>query len=108
VVRDIKAPIVGSFYNVATAGFEGYTPGSIVRLTGANLKFDPARSDEGVFLRGEADETRLMIYSAIGRRQVDGLVPATVSGARRVIVRTRYTPNGDLREGRLARAVDQM
>ena len=79
-----------------------------MRLQGANLKFDPVRADEGVFLRGEAGETRLTLYSAIGRQHVDGLVPATVSGPRQVIVRARYTPNGDLREGRYTRVVEQM
>jgi hypothetical protein len=86
----------------------GYTPGSIVRLLGDNLKFDPARADEGVFLRGEADETRMLIYSTVGPRQVDALVPATVSGAQQVVVRTRYTPNGELREGRMPRPVAQV
>src|SRR5439155_7155679 len=51
LVLDVKAPIVSSFYNVATTSFDGYTPGSIVRLLGDNLKFDPAKADEGVFLR---------------------------------------------------------
>ena len=108
MVFDVKAPIVSSFYNVATISFDGYTPGSIVRLMGDNLKFDPAKVDEGVFLRGEADETRLTIYSTVGPRQVDGLIPATVSGAQQVIVRARYTPNGDLREGRYSRVVSQV
>jgi hypothetical protein len=35
-------------------------------------------------------------------------VPPTVNGAQQVIVRTRYTPNGELREGRLPRSVSQV
>ena len=107
LVLDVKAPIVSSFYNVATASFDQYTPGSIVRLQGDHLKFDPAKTDEGIFLRGEEDETRLAIYSTIGPRQLDALIPAALTGAQQVLVRTRYTPNGELREGRSPRPVSQ-
>jgi hypothetical protein len=108
VVLDVKAPIVSSVYDVATASFDGYTPGSIVRLLGDNLKFDPVKDDEGVFLHGAADETRLTVYSTVGARQVDALIPPTVSGVQQVLVRTRYTPNGELREGRMPSIVSQM
>jgi HU domain fused to wHTH, Ig, or Glycine-rich motif len=108
MVLDVKAPIVSSFFNVATASFDGYTPGSIVRLLGDNLKFDPVKGDEGVFMHGEADETRLTVYSTVGTRQVDALIPPTVSGVQQVVVRTRYTPNGELREGRMPSMVSQM
>jgi hypothetical protein len=107
-VFDIKTPIVSNFYNVATSSYDNYTPGSIVRLAGNHLKFDATKADEGVFLRTERDETRLMIYSTIGMRQLDALVPPTVSGAQQVFVRTRYTPNGELREGRLPQMINQI
>jgi hypothetical protein len=108
MVFDVKMPIVSSFYNVATSSFDSYTPGSIVRLQGDHLKFDAAKADEGIFLRADSDETRLAVYSTIGPRQLDALIPATVSGSQQVLVRTRYTPNGELREGRLPRAISQV
>jgi hypothetical protein len=108
LVFDTKTPIVSSFYNVATSSFDSYTPGSIVRLQGDHLKFDAAKPDEGIFLRADASETRLAVYSTIGPRQLDALVPPTLNGMQQVIVRTRYTPNGELREGRLPRSISQV
>jgi len=35
-------------------------------------------------------------------------VPATVGGSQQVIVRTRYTPHGELREGRFGQLVEQV
>jgi hypothetical protein len=58
-------------------------------------------------LRSEEDEMRLTVYSSIGLRQVVALVPAAVNGTQEVIVRARYTPNGELREGRSPRPVSQ-
>jgi hypothetical protein len=107
LVRNTKAPILGSAYDVATARFNHYTPGSVVRLLGDHLKFDPAQADEGVFLCSGGAETRMTIYSAIGRRRLDVLVPATVSGEQQVVVRTRYTSHGELREGRFAETLHQ-
>src|SRR5262245_40357022 len=107
VVRDVKVPIVTSFYDAATATFDRYTPGSVVRLQGDHLKFDRSKPDEGMFLRNGGDEVRISVYSVVGARQLDALVPATMSGVVQVTVRTRYTPNGDLREGRFQRTVSQ-
>ena len=107
VVRDIKVPIITSFYDVATAVFDRYTPGSIIRLQGDNLKFDPSRPDEGLFLRNGGDEMRASVYSNAGARQLDALVPTALTGVVQVAVRVRYTPNGDLREGRYQRTVNQ-
>jgi HU domain fused to wHTH, Ig, or Glycine-rich motif len=107
VVRDIKVPIITSFYDAATAAFDRYTPGSIVRLQGDHLKFDPSKLEEGVFLRNGGDEVRVSVYSVVGARQLDALVPATLSGVIQVVVRARYTPTGDLREGRFQRTVSQ-
>lgn len=108
VVRDVKVPIITSFYDVATAAFDRYTPGSIIHLQGDNLKFDPARPDEGLFLRNGGDEMRVSVYANAGARQLDALVPVTLSGVVQVTVRARYTPNGHLREGRFQRTVSQV
>jgi HU domain fused to wHTH, Ig, or Glycine-rich motif/Domain of unknown function (DUF4469) with IG-like fold len=107
VVRDIKGPIITSFYDVATAAFDRYTPGSIIRLQGDHLKFDLTKPDEGLFLRNGGDEMRASVYSNAGARQLDALVPATLTGVVQVVVRARYTPNGDLREGRYQRTINQ-
>ncbi|MFL5806633.1 MAG: DNA-binding domain-containing protein [Roseiflexaceae bacterium] len=108
VIQDIKTPIVSSFYDVATNAFGCYTPGSIVRLQGDHLKFDRAQADEGLFLRNGGVELRVSVYSIAGPRQLDALLPTTLSGSIQVIVRTRYTPNGELREGHHRQTINQV
>lgn len=105
VIRDAKAPIVNSFYDIGSASFDQYTSGGIIRVLGDNLKFDQANPAEGVFLQNGDTETRLAMYSTVGERQIDALVPAGVTGDLTVIVRAQYTTNGDLREGRHRRIV---
>lgn len=100
MISETRAPIITTFYDVASEQYDRYTPGSIVRLMGDNLKFDRAAGDEGVFLQHATGETRLMIYSVAGERQIDALMPTALDGAVRVVVRARYTPNGYLWESR--------
>ncbi len=104
-IGEIKRPIIQSFLDVATKTYDRYTPGSIVRLEGDNLKFDPERADEGVFVHDGAVETRLTVYSVAGNRQTDTLIPGDVSGALTITVRTRYTENGELRQTSYRRQV---
>lgn len=99
VVDSVKAPVVTSFFDVSSNQFNVYTPGSIVRLQGNNLKFEPLNPDEGVFLFDGTTEHRLTVYSVNGRRQLDALVPLDITGSITVIVRARYTQHGSLREG---------
>ncbi len=103
----VKQPVINSFYDVATEAFDQYTPGSIIRIQGDNLKFDATQADEGVFVHDGSTETRLSVYSTAGEHRIEALMPATVTGEITVYVRARYTPGGDLREGRYQRTVSQ-
>lgn len=94
----VKVPIIGSFYDVASKSYNSYTAGNIIRLTGDNLKFNPEQQDEGVFVHASVPSLRLSSYSVINNKQIDGLMPAEVSGDLTVIVRARYTADGSLRE----------
>ena len=98
-VVDIKTPIISSFLDIAGGAYDQYTPGSIVRLKGDNLKFNLNEADEGVFVDNGTAETRLNVYSITGDRQIDALIPADMSGTLTVTVRARYTEEGDLRQG---------
>ncbi len=97
-VASVKAPVISSVFDVAARVYDRYTPASVMRLTGDNLKFDPARPDEGVFVGNDVAEVRLPIYSAVGSKQIDAIVPPGVQGAFTITVRTRYTPDGELRQ----------
>jgi hypothetical protein len=101
-----KSPVINRFYDVATRAFDCYTPGSVVRLKGKHLKFDPAQADEGVFVSDGLAETRLTLYSELTSRRIDALLPPDLHGPLTVIVRTRYAPGGELRENHHHRAVN--
>jgi len=94
----VKAPIIRSVLDTVTQTYERYTPTGVLRLSGDNLKFDPAQSDEGVFLDDGMTEERLQMYSIIGNKQIDTIIPPAISGSQTIVVRARYTPGGDLRQ----------
>lgn len=96
-VVDIKTPILKNFFDVAAHKYDCYTPGSIIRIEGNHLKFNANADDEGVFIINAAGETRLTVYSVIGNKQIDGLIPASVTDDFTLMVRTRYTEKGELR-----------
>jgi hypothetical protein len=96
-VAAVKAPIIRSVLDTATKTYDRYTPAGVLRLTGDNLKFDPAQPDEGVFLSDGVAEERLQMYSVVGNKQIDAIVPPPTTGSLTIIVRARYTPDGDLR-----------
>ena len=101
----VKIPSIASFFDVATQTYDQYTPGSIIRLEGENLKFNLDKSDEGVFVHASVPETRLTTYSIAGNKRIDVMLPAELTGTLTVIVRTRYTPEGNLRQGTYHREV---
>ena len=104
-VSDVKAPIINSFYDVSSTAYDRYTTGSVVRLKGKHLRFNPAAVDEGVFVDDGTTDTRLVVYSVVGDRQIDALVPTGISGDLTVTIRTHYTPGGDLRQSSYQRQV---
>jgi predicted histone-like DNA-binding protein len=105
-VAAVKSPVISRFYDVATRAFDCYTPGSVVRLKGKHLKFDPAQADQGVFVSDGLTETRLTLYSEITNRRIDILLPPDLHGPLTFIVRTRYAPGGELRASRHHRTVN--
>lgn len=104
VTPQVKAPIVNSVYDHASDFYNAITLGGIIHLEGEHLKVNPKKPDEGVFLSDGTTETRLAIYSLTANKNIDVAVPSvlnfTEDQALEVIVRTRYTENGDLRTGK--------
>lgn len=104
-ITPLKAPIIRSVLDAATSVYDRYTPAGVLRLIGDNLKFDPAQSDEGVFVSNNVAEVRLPMYSVIGNKQIDAVVPPITTGSLTIIVRARYTPGGELRQTTYQRQV---
>jgi hypothetical protein len=104
-VASVKSPVISSVYDVASRVHGRYTPASVMRLAGENLKFDPEQPDEGVFVSNDVAQVRLPVYSVVGDKQIDAVVPPTIEGVLTVTVRTRYTPGGELRQTTYRRQV---
>ncbi len=97
-VTVVKAPVISSVFDVGSGAYNTYSAPGIARLKGKNLKFNPANSDEGVFLDDGTTETRLTIYSVVADKQIDAMLLAGLSGDLTVTVRARYTEGGSLRQ----------
>jgi nucleoid DNA-binding protein len=97
VVRGTKRPIILSFVDVASNGKDRFTPASIGRVIGDNLKFDPSDVEQGVFFIDEdGAEVRAQVYSQTGNTGITLLVPNGLTGSLQLAVRTRYN-GGPLR-----------
>jgi len=101
----VRLPVISSVYDVTSRVCGRYTPAGVMRLAGENLKFDPEQPDEGVFVGDDVSEVRLPVYLVIGDRQIDVVAPPTMRRALTVTVRTRYTPDGELRQTTFRRRV---
>jgi hypothetical protein len=92
VVKPPRAPIITGFQDVATGQGNQYTAGSIVTLSGEDLKFNTESADEGVFfIAADGTEVRATVYSRTGETKIDCLAPAGLTGAQTVELRTTYT-----------------
>jgi hypothetical protein len=86
---------------------DAYTGGSIGRLYGSVLKFDPEDPAQGVvFVSEDGTETRAAIYSQVTLKQVHFLIPAERTGPQRLVVRAqpRFAP--EIREGALSEVLE--
>ena len=95
-----KKPKIDEVRSAASKKKNVYTPGNILEIRGVYLKFDPKRSDEGVFLRQKkgASETRLKFYQTVYPKKIVALVPEDLSGTREILVRCRPRPKGPVQE----------
>jgi hypothetical protein len=81
------------------------TAGTIATINGYRLKFNTAKSDEGIFFVNTMGVPVIKVDNAKIQRNTAGqlifLTPSLVVGTYWIEVRTRYTTNGELRIGRL-------
>jgi hypothetical protein len=80
------------------------TPGTIGTIAGYRLKIDEAQADEGIYFVSTTGTYTIKVASIQknSARQLVFLVPALDEAADWYLeVRTRYTPEGELRTGRL-------
>ncbi len=86
-------------FDVVSGTYDAYSAPGIVRFKGENLKFNPAHSDEGLFLNDGATETRLAGYVKIEMERLAVLAdvnsvaypdPATVQLAKELGLRTSF------------------
>ena len=84
------------------------TVGSVDTLDGNRLRFDPAKVDEGLYFVAVADgaATKVTLLQKNSPSQLVFVTPALTAAASFWLeVRTRFTENGELRSGRLAKTV---
>lgn len=101
VQADPVRPQIQNVFDVATQTNNQATRGSIVRITGARLNFDPADATQGAFfVDGAGAATRASIYERVGPRSVVLLVPnLATTGAFTLRISARYRSGPDLRSG---------
>ena len=99
-----KVPVLTAFTDSASGQDNAYSPGFIAEVTGDNLKIGDLNDiTQGVFFISEADGTpsRASVFQNNGDRKLVFNIPGGLSGNQNFEVRTRYTPGGSLRSGRL-------
>ncbi len=92
--RPNRGPNVVQVTDLMTGAADAYTPGGLLELRGARLKFDAAQSDEGVFFTPEAGgaEVRADNYLEVFPKKVLAVVPAALTGPQRLTIRRRPRP----------------
>ena len=89
-----RGPYVAAVTDMMTGNADTYTPGGLLELRGARLKFDASQSDEGIFLRPAAGgpEVRADRYLVVFPQTIQAQAPATLTGPQRLLVRRRTRP----------------
>ncbi len=90
-----RGPNLVQVVDLMTGRRDGYSPGGLLELTGARLKLDPARGDEGIFFCPAAGgaEARADRYVEVFPKRILAVVPAALTGPQRLIVRARPRPS---------------
>ena len=92
--RPNRGPNVVQVTDLMTHTPDVYSPGGVLELYGSRLKFDRSQPDEGVFFRSESGgaEVRCDNYMEVFPKTIRAIVPATMTGPQRLIVRRRPRP----------------
>jgi hypothetical protein len=85
-----RAPEIELVRNLANDNLDTYTAGNVLRITGKNLKINKTDAQQGIFLTGlKTQETvRLDQYIDNTDGTLTALIPATIEGEQRLLVRS--------------------
>jgi hypothetical protein len=87
-----RAAIIDLVRSDKTDALDAFTPGDLLRIIGENLKLLESDLTQGVFLApiGGGPEVRLTRYVENTTGTLAVIVPATITGAQRLIVRVKF------------------
>ena len=90
-----RVPVFSIVRDDRTSTLDAYTAGDILRISGSNLKLDPADPTQGVFFSPAAGgpEVRAARYLDNSDANLSVLVPAALTGDLKVTVRVKYATN---------------
>lgn len=104
VTTSLPSPVITEFVDFNSGQSNAVlTPNGIACITGEELKFDPAQTDEGLFFKADdGTETRVDIIASLTEGQLMFQVPDTLApGEYTVEVRRAYTGNRTIRIGQM-------
>lgn len=111
ILRAEAAPVLTAFINKTTGGVNATaTPGGIGQIPGEQLKFDPAKTADGIyFVPGTGSAVKVPTTSLATRTEGELLftVPALTAGSYHIEVRRTYGTgaNTQVRVGQLGAAI---
>jgi len=98
-------PLPLSYHDLASGHTnDTVTPGTIGTVVGTRLKFDPSKSDEGIFFVpnfGTAAPVKVTAVQENRPKRLTFLVPVVPTGSYHIEVRSRMRDSSELRVGRL-------
>lgn len=90
------SPIIATTLSEPEGLQDRYNPGTLIRLVGHRLRFNPQDPEQGVtFIRSDETEVRATVYGGIRPKAVNVLVPADLSGPLRIRIAAHI--NGSVR-----------
>ena len=90
------SPLIDSILSQENGAVGKYAPGTMIELSGSNLRLDKSDTNQGVFFRsGSNAEVRATVYGTITPTSLSVLVPATLTGP--LHVRAAAYINGSVR-----------
>lgn len=94
--KGLLSPIIATILSEPDLHQDRYTPGTLIRLVGRHLRFDPQDPAQGVtFIRSDESEVRGTVYGTIRPKAASVLVPEGLSGPLRVRIAAHI--NGSVR-----------
>jgi hypothetical protein len=86
--RPVMTPSIDKVQNADGTGTTEIRPNDLIVILGDYLKFDPAKTEQGVFLSKDGTETRLTYYAHNTQGKIEARIPADLAaGSYTVMIR---------------------